>query len=72
MSDYQLTNEEKATVITTHLRNLSYSKYNTELSIIEEESLESPSAESLAQLNSQLASISTKMAALEEELTLVS
>jgi hypothetical protein len=72
MSDYQLTNEEKATVITTHLRNLSYSKYNTELSIIEEESLESPSAESLAQLNSQLTSISTKMAALEEELATVS
>jgi hypothetical protein len=72
MSDYQLTNDEKATVITTHLRNLSYSKYNTELSIIEEESLEAPSTESLAQLNSQLVSINTKIAALEEELTAVS
>jgi|688.fasta_scaffold00921_19 hypothetical protein len=72
MSDYQLTNDEKATVITTHLRSLSYSKYNTELSIIEEESLEAPSSESLAQLNSQLDSINTKIAALEEELTKVS
>jgi hypothetical protein len=72
MSDYQLTNEEKATVITTHLRNLSYTKYNTDLSIIEEESLSTPSAESLSQLNAQLASINTKIAALEAELLLVS
>jgi hypothetical protein len=72
MSDYQLTNEEKATVITTHLRNLSYTKYNTDLSIIEEESLSTPSAESLSQLNAQLASINTKISALEAELLLVS
>jgi hypothetical protein len=72
MSDYQLTNEEKATVITTHLRNLSYTKYNTELSIIEEQSLPTPSAESLSQLNAQLASTNVKITALEEELALVS
>jgi hypothetical protein len=72
MSDYELTNEEKATVITTHLRNLSYTKYNTDLSILEEQSLTTPSAESLSQLNSQLVSINKKIAALEAELLLVS
>lgn len=68
MSDYQLSNEEKSSVITTHLRNLSYSKYNTEVSIIEEESLAAPSQETLNQLNAQLAGIDTKIAALLVEL----
>ncbi len=72
MSDYELSNEEKATVVVTHLRNLSYTKYNTELSIIEEESLSAPSAENLAQLNAQLASVNTKVAALAAELELLS
>jgi hypothetical protein len=71
MSDYELSNEEKVTVIITHLRNLSYTKYNTELSIIEEESLSAPSAENLAQLNAQLATVNTKVAALAAELELV-
>lgn len=68
MSDYELSNEEKSSVITTHLRNLSYSKYNTEVSIIEEESLPASSQETLAQLNSQLSGIDTKIAALLVEL----
>jgi len=71
MSDYELSNEEKVTVIITHLRNLSYTKYNTELSIVEEESLSAPSAENLAQLNAQLATVNTKVAALVAELELV-
>jgi|Laugresu1bdmlbdd_1035124.scaffolds.fasta_scaffold265501_1 hypothetical protein len=71
MSDYALSNEEKVTVIITHLRNLSYTKYNTELSIIEEESLSAPSAENLAQLNAQLDTVNTKVAALAAELELV-
>lgn len=71
MSDYELSNDEKATVIITHLRNLSYTKYNTELSIIEEESLVAPSAENLAQLNAQLVTVNTKVAALAAELELV-
>jgi hypothetical protein len=71
MSEYELSNEEKATVVVTHLRNLSYTKYKTELSIIEEESLPSPSEENLAQLNTQLASVNTKVAALAAELELL-
>jgi hypothetical protein len=71
MSDYELSNDEKVTVIITHLRNLSYTKYNTELSIIEEESLSAPSAENLAQLNAQLDTVNTKVAALAAELELV-
>jgi hypothetical protein len=71
MSDYELSNDEKVTVIITHLRNLSYTKYNTELSIIEEESLSAPSAENLAQLNAQLILVNTKVSALVAELELV-
>lgn len=72
MSDYDLSNEEKSSVITTHLRNLSYSKYNTEISIVEEESLPKPSQETLTQLNAQLSAIQTKISALVAELDLLS
>jgi hypothetical protein len=68
MSEYELSSEEKSSVIVTHLRNLSYSRYNTEVSIIEEESLATPSQETLTQLNSQLSGIETKIAALVIEL----
>jgi len=71
MSDYDLSNEEKSSVITTHLRNLSYSKYNTEISIVEEESLPKPSQETLTQLNAQLSAIQTKISALVSELDLL-
>jgi hypothetical protein len=71
MSDYDLSNEEKSSVITTHLRNLSYSKYNTEISIVEEESLPKPSQETLTQLNAQLSAIQTKISALVAELDLL-
>lgn len=72
MLDYDLSNEEKSSVITTHLRNLSYSKYNTEISIVEEESLPKPSQETLTQLNAQLSAIQTKISALVAELDLLS
>jgi hypothetical protein len=68
MSEYELSNEEKSSVIVTHLRNLSYSKYNTEVSIIEEESLTPPSQETITQLNAQLSGIEKKIAALLIEL----
>ena len=71
MSVYDLSNEEKSSVITTHLRNLSYSKYNTEISIVEEESLANPSQENLTQLNAQLTAIQTKISALVAELDLL-
>lgn len=68
MSDYELSNEEKSSVIVTHLRNLSYSKYNTEVSIVEEQALAVPSQETLTQLNSQLSGVESKIAALVIEL----
>ena len=71
MSDYDLSNEEKSSVLVTHLRNLSYSKYNTEVSIVEEESLAKPSQETVTQLNAQLTAIQTKIAALVAELDLL-
>lgn len=71
MSDYDLSNEEKSSVLVTHLRNLSYSKYNTEVSIVEEESLARPSQETITQLNAQLTAIQTKIAALVAELDLL-
>ena len=32
----ELTNEEKVTIINSHLKNLAYNKFNIEISVIEE------------------------------------
>lgn len=66
--EYDLTKEEKASIIITHLKNLSTQKYNCEVSIAEENSLAVPSSEIIDNLNLQYSSINTKMDALENKL----
>lgn len=63
---YTLTNEEKVTIITQHLRSLGFTKYNIEVSILEETSLNETST-TLDALNEQLAEVNTKINALESE-----
>lgn len=63
---YTLTNEEKVTIITQHLRSLGYTKYNIEVSILEETSL-NESSTTLNNLTAQLAEVDTKINALESE-----
>jgi hypothetical protein len=68
MADYNLTADEKISVIVTHLRNLSYTKYNLEMSLLEENALATPSVEVINQLNSQIESANAKAAALVAEM----
>lgn len=68
MADYNLTADEKVSVIVTHLRNLSYTKYNLEMSLLEENALATPSVEVINQLNSQIESANAKAAALIAEM----
>jgi hypothetical protein len=46
-----LTNEEKATVVSQHIKNVDYSIYNLELSLIEENSVSSPDVEKISSLS---------------------
>ena len=63
-----LTNEEKAGIISQHKRNIVFNKYNVELSLMEENALTTPNAETLASLTAQVAELDRKLAALDEEL----
>lgn len=68
-TEYDLTKDEKKSIIITHLKNLSSQKYNCEISLAEENSLENPSEEILENLNFQYESINTKINALENKLS---
>ena len=65
----QLTKEEKIAIIGQHIKNLENSKYNIELSIIEEGAISSPNLAALANLNDQIQVITTKISALNSEKT---
>jgi len=49
-----LTNEEKSVIISQHIKNVDYSIYNVELSLIEENAVSSPDADKISSLNDQL------------------
>jgi hypothetical protein len=68
---YILTNEEKAGIVEQHIKNLEYSKYNLEVSLIEE--TVSPSSTAVVNsLQDQLLSIQLKIDALKQELSQLS
>ena len=62
-----LSNEDKLGIVDQHIKNVEYSKYNLELSIIEENAVATPNAEAIASLNTQIAQVNAKLQALETE-----
>jgi len=67
----QLTKEEKAQIITSHIRNLTYSRYNLEVDVIQENAKTSPAATSIASINVQIDELDDQILALNTELTAV-
>jgi len=65
---YQLTNEEKSTIVNQHIRNLEHGIYNLEVSLIEENAVSTPDASRISSLNSQIAESNSKKTALLAEL----
>jgi hypothetical protein len=63
-----LTNEEKMGIAAQHKRNLEYSLYNLELSLIEENAVTSPNTEVVSSLNSQISELSKKLTAINTEI----
>ena len=63
-----LSNEEKTAIINQHLKNLYYTKFNIEMSIVEENAKTSPDPEALVNLNAQVADFDSRVQALEAEL----
>jgi hypothetical protein len=60
-----LTDDDKDSIIENHIRNLEYSLFNTEMSIIAANSVATPNAETLANLNTELSDVRTKITALK-------
>jgi hypothetical protein len=67
-----LTNEEKIGIANQHLKNLQYNRYNLELSLKEENALDTPNAASVADVQSQLNSIDAKIEVIEAEIDTLS
>jgi hypothetical protein len=63
-----LTNEEKSGIVTQHIKNVEYSLYNLNLSLIEENAVSAPDAEKLSSLNDQIADLNAQKIALQAEL----
>jgi hypothetical protein len=63
-----LSKEEKAQIIRSHIKNLEHTKYNIELSILAEQSVDVPSETTIMGYQMQLDDANDKQAALEEEL----
>lgn len=64
-----LTNEDKVAIINQHKRNIEYTKYGVELSLAEENSIESPSQNVIDALNIQISDLNNKIALLDTELS---
>ncbi len=63
-----LTNEEKLGIAAQHKRNLEYSLYNLQLSLLEENAVTSPNTEVISSLNSQISELSNKITAINTEI----
>jgi hypothetical protein len=63
-----LSNEEKINIINQHLNNLHYSKFNLEISIIEENAKSSSNASYVQGLNNQIEDCNKQISALDAEI----
>ena len=66
-----LTKEEKAQIISSHIKSLNYTKYNLEIDIIQENAKTSPSTSALNNFNSQIDEADDQIEALETQLAAV-
>lgn len=64
----ELTKEEKIQIINNHIKNLKSNKYNLELSVIEESSIEEPGSDKLNTLNKEILDTNDRISALEAEI----
>ena len=65
---YELTNDEKIGIVEQHIKNLQYSKFNIEMSLVEESASVPVRQSSVDELELQLINIDAKIASLMDEL----
>lgn len=62
-----LTAEEKITIVQQHIKNIAYSKYNTQITLLEMDATATQNVELIASLNNQISDYNKQIAALEAE-----
>lgn len=67
-----LSNEDKIAIVNQHKRNIEYSKYNLQVSLIEENAISNPDQTSITDLNSKIAELDNKLDALDAEIASLS
>jgi hypothetical protein len=65
---YILTKEEKIDIINQHLKNLEYSKFNSEMSLVEESAAVQPQQILIDEIQGQIDNINAKQEALLSEI----
>lgn len=64
----ELTSQEKLDIINSHIKNLKAGKYNLELSLIEENSIGTPSQEKISLYTNEIQDTDLRIAALQSEI----
>ena len=64
----ELTKDEKIQIINNHIKNLKTNKYNLEVSLIEESSLELVSDITVSSLTTEISNTVSRIQALEAEI----
>jgi len=67
----QLSKEEKIQIINNHIKSLSYTKYNLEIDILQENAKSAPVSSSITAFENQVEDIQGQISALNTELTAV-
>lgn len=66
-----LTKDEKLQILSSHKRNVEYSKYGFELDIIQENAKKNPNTEEISKLEDLVEDLDSQLSALNAELTKV-
>jgi prefoldin subunit 5 len=65
----ELSAEEKITIVEQHIKNLAYSLYNTQISLMEANASTVKNTELIASLNNQISEYGKQISALQAEIT---
>jgi hypothetical protein len=64
----ELTIQEKTDIINQHLKNLAYTEYNLNISLVEANAASQPNQDTVSSINQQLSNINAQKSALQSEL----
>lgn len=67
----ELTNDEKITILNSHLKNIAYNQYNVQLNLIEENAKSKSDPIIISNYNDQVSDFSKQILVLQSEIDLL-